>query len=76
MESLPVKHDPWSYMFCRWHVTEIVTSESFLEMFARADVSLSGFFALKNVAVKHVSWSGREDLNLRPRGPKPRALPS
>ena len=63
-------------MFCRWHVTEIVTGESFLEMFARADVSPSGTFTLKNVAVKHVSWSGREDLNLRPRGPKPRALPS
>jgi hypothetical protein len=24
----------------------------------------------------HVNFSGRQDLNLRPRGPKPRALPS
>jgi integrase len=25
---------------------------------------------------ENVEWSGRQDLNLRPRGPKPRALPS
>jgi hypothetical protein len=25
---------------------------------------------------ENVKWSGRQDLNLRPRGPKPRALPS
>jgi integrase len=25
---------------------------------------------------ENVDWSGRQDLNLRPRGPKPRALPS
>ena|GEM_PF-3630667 len=30
---------------------------------------------MASVTTGHFLWSGRQDLNLRPRGPKPRALP-
>ena len=77
-ETFAVNQDPGNAVLGCFHLTGIVTMKTAGKTFARANIAASIFLTSQNITVEHSdrNISGRQDLNLRPRGPKPRALPS
>src|SRR6266550_8264040 len=77
-ETFAVNQDPANAVLGCFHLTGIVTMKTTGKTFARANIAASIFLTSQNITVEHSdrNISGRQDLNLRPRGPKPRALPS
>ena len=77
-ETFAVNQDPGNAVLGCFHLTGIVTMKTAGKTFARANIAASSFLTSQNITVEHSDRdiSGRQDLNLRPRGPKPRALPS
>ena len=77
-ETFAVTQDPGNAVLGCFHLTGIVTMKTAGKTFARAYIAASSFLTSQNITVEHSDRdiSGRQDLNLRPRGPKPRALPS
>src|SRR5438552_18225136 len=77
-ETFAVNQDPGNAVLGCFHLTGIVTMKTAGKTFARANIAASIFLTSQNITVEYSdrNISGRQDLNLRPRGPKPRALPS
>jgi hypothetical protein len=77
-ETFAVNQDPGNAVLGCFHLAGIVTMKAAGKTLARANIAASSFLTSQNITVEHSEGniSGRQDLNLRPRGPKPRALPS
>jgi hypothetical protein len=70
-----VDQDPRNAMASRLGLAGVVTMKAVLQVTRRPDIEPSRNGAAQNVDVESPAHkSGRQDLNLRPRGPKPRAL--
>jgi len=79
-KAFTVNQNPRHAMLSRFGIASVMAANALSQIFAGADVAPSGFLAAQYVTIKHYSplviLSGWWDLNPRPPGPEPGALPS